>query len=95
MPLAAYNDAELNERPFRERFPDENVELDEVEAKFQISVKFPLVYGLIRDKADLFFAHTNGSFWHVYNSDISAPFPSVANSDLRRATIENFILNNV
>ena len=72
--LAAYNSAGVNEKPFREQFPDEDFSLDDVEAKFQISFKFPVVKNLFGDNGDLYAAYTNRSFWQVYNGEESAPF---------------------
>lgn len=44
------------------------------EAIFQVSMKFPLWYGLFEDKGDLYFAFTSRAWWQVYSDDISAPF---------------------
>ncbi|MDU0352975.1 phospholipase A [Paraglaciecola aquimarina] len=49
----------------------ENV--DNLEAKYQISVKLPL-YVPSNDTTGLYFAFTAKSFWQVYNSDVSKPF---------------------
>jgi phospholipase A1 len=47
--------------------------IDNSEAKYQISVKMPIF--LQDDQKDgLFFGFTAVSFWQVYNSDISKPF---------------------
>jgi phospholipase A1 len=72
--VASYNASGINPDPFREQFDDPDLELDSTEAKFQISLKFPLLTGLWGDRADVFAAYTNRSFWQVYNSDISSPF---------------------
>ena len=48
--------------------------LDDVEIKFQLSVKVPLAVGMFGDRANLFAAYTNTSWWQAYNSDVSAPF---------------------
>ncbi len=72
--LAAYNSAGVNEKPFHEQFPHETFSLDDVEAKFQISFKFPVVKNLFGDNGDLYAAYTNRSFWQVYNGKESAPF---------------------
>jgi phospholipase A1 len=52
----------------------DNVELDNVEIKFQISLKVPLAIGLFDNRAKLFAAYTNTSWWQAYNSDASSPF---------------------
>ncbi|WP_153915000.1 phospholipase A [Shewanella sp. TC10] len=49
-------------------------EVDNAEAKFQISFKFPLWHNVFGDNGHLFFAYTNQSYWQVYNKDISSPF---------------------
>ncbi|WP_340680602.1 phospholipase A [Paraglaciecola sp.] len=47
--------------------------LDNFEAKYQISVKFPLyLHG--ENTSGLYFAFTAMSFWQVYNGEISKPF---------------------
>ena len=49
-------------------------ELDDVEVKFQISLKYLATQDLIFKDLDLEFAFTTTSWWQAYNSDISAPF---------------------
>lgn len=61
-----------NEESFRLLNEDGNVE--DVEVKFQFSAKVNLVEGLFDDRADLYFAYTQRSWWQAYNSDASAPF---------------------
>ena len=63
-----------NNAPFEEKYPNEDVEVDEMEAKFQISFKFPVWYNVFGDNGHLFFAYTNQSYWQVYNKDVSSPF---------------------
>lgn len=48
--------------------------MQDVEAKFQLSIKIPLLVGLFEDRADIFGAYTNRSFWQVYNTENSSPF---------------------
>jgi phospholipase A1 len=71
--LAAYNSNPNNE-PYREVTGDPNLELDEVESQFQVSIKVPLGIDLFKNKVDIFAAFTMRSYWQVYNSDNSAPF---------------------
>lgn len=49
-------------------------ELDDVEIKFQVSLKYLFMQDLIFKDLDLQFAFTSTSWWQAYNSDISAPF---------------------
>ena len=67
----SYND-KLNSQPFEPFGNAEN--LKELEAKFQISFKFPLYENLLMEDADLYFAFTNQSWWQVYSPEASSPF---------------------
>jgi len=49
-------------------------DLENEEAKYQISFKVPLLTGLMEDRTTLWFGYTQRSFWQVYNRDDSAPF---------------------
>lgn len=49
-------------------------DLENEEAKYQISFKVPLLTGLFEDRTTLWFGYTQRSFWQVYNKDDSAPF---------------------
>ncbi|RBP31916.1 phospholipase A1 [Marinobacter pelagius] len=49
-------------------------ELRNLEAKYQISFKVPLLTGLFDDRTTLWFGYTQQSYWQVYNQDDSAPF---------------------
>lgn len=72
--LASYNSNGYNAEVFREQFDDPSIELDDTEAKFQLSIKSPLAVNLFDKNIDIYAAYTNRSFWQVYNDDISAPF---------------------
>ncbi len=72
--FAAYNGSSYNAEHFQEQYDDPEYNLDDVEAKFQLSVKFPLLVNLFDDTFDIYAAYTNRSFWQVYNSEESAPF---------------------
>ncbi len=63
-----------NMKPFADKVSEGDGEVDDIEAKFQISFKFPLMYNVFGDNGHLFFAYTNQSYWQVYNKDISSPF---------------------
>ena len=45
--FAAYNASDPNVEPYREAFGDPDYELDDVELKFQLSLKVPLAHSLI------------------------------------------------
>ena len=61
-----------NGEPFRAI--NEDFELDNFEAKFQLSFKAPVAESLIKDEDVLFFGFTIQSYWQMYNSDVSSPF---------------------
>ncbi len=69
-----------NENPNVEPFSplageiSENQQLDNAEAKFQISFKVPLVEDFLIEDSTLWGGYTQLSLWQVYNSDASAPF---------------------
>ena len=73
--LANYNFSSMNNGPFIES-SEADIDLNNTEAKFQISFKFMLLENLSRKytNGDLYFAFTQMSMWQVYNSDISSPF---------------------
>lgn len=68
--VMTYND-KVNEEPYN---LTNDEEVDRVEAKFQVSLKIPLVKNLFGTDTALTAAYTQQSWWQVYNSDISAPF---------------------
>lgn len=49
-------------------------DIDNKEAKYQISFKVPLMTGWLDGRTTLWFGYTQKSFWQVYNQDESAPF---------------------
>ena len=63
-----------NALPFEIKYPDEDFTIDNLEAKFQISFKFPIMYNVFGDNGHLFLAYTNQSYWQVYNEAASSPF---------------------
>ncbi|MGS0730088.1 phospholipase A, partial [Shewanella sp. 0m-11] len=66
--------ASPNMAPFAEEAAEHPFGLDNMEAKFQISFKFPLWHNVFGDNGHLFAAYTNQSYWQVYNKEISSPF---------------------
>lgn len=75
--FASYNASGVNPEPLREYEDDPNYETDNVEAKFQLSFKMPLLVGLFDNRVDVFAAYTNRSFWQVYNDRESRPFRDI------------------
>lgn len=71
---SVHNTSGFNNKHFREIFNDPSIDLDDTEAQFQLSVKFPVAINLFDEKIDIFAAYTNRAFWQVYNNDQSAPF---------------------
>jgi phospholipase A1 len=47
---------------------------DNLEAKFQLSLKTPLWNKIYNDNGYLFFAFTQQAYWQAYNSEVSSPF---------------------
>jgi len=72
--ILSNNMSSPNEAPFERDDPNEDFRFQPWETKFQISLKTPIVYGLFNNRADLFVAYTNRSFWQQFNKEGSAPF---------------------
>lgn len=53
---------------------DKDIDFDNTELQFQLSIKTPLAIDLFDKNIDIFAAYTVRSFWQAYNSDISSPF---------------------
>jgi phospholipase A1 len=49
-------------------------EIDDAEAKFQLSLKMKLWEDILGTDMDLWAAYTQVSFWQVYNTEFSSPF---------------------
>ncbi len=70
---ASYNTSSYHPDLYQEAYKDSSFNLDDVEAKFQISLKIPLLVGIWDGTFDIYAAYTNRSFWQLYNEN-SAPF---------------------
>lgn len=67
-----------NDRPNSKPFPVDDRELQHAEAKFQVSLKFPLLTELLDSKkGSIFAAYTAKSLWQAYNDDVSSPFRDI------------------
>src|SRR5690606_16445175 len=75
--LPAFWTSDINNTPQSEN-PDNTVDtpqdLQNTEAKFQISFKTKFAENLFGDNGDLWGAYTQSSRWQVYNGDNSRPF---------------------
>ena len=72
--LGSYYFIKPQTTPFEEQFPEEDVQINPVELKFQLSLKTLLVSDLIGKTGDLWVGYTNRSFWQALNSKRSSPF---------------------
>lgn len=71
--VASHNFSGINPEPYREQYNDPTLETNDTEAKFQISLKIPLLVNLFKKQMDIYAAYTNRSFWQIYDTD-SSPF---------------------
>lgn len=75
--MPAFYTSNVNERPHSPapgHSAQQAQQLDQVEAKFQISFKTKTWQGVFGDVGDLWFAYTQTSHWQVYNDGVSRPF---------------------
>lgn len=61
-------------KPFEIQHPDQDINIDTVELKFQISLKTMIYEDLFGQTGDLWVSYTNRSFWQAFNSSNSSPF---------------------
>jgi phospholipase A1 len=75
--LPVFATSNQNKQPFSPN-PDNSVgqteQLDNTEAKFQLSLKAKVWQGVFGDAGDLWVAYTQSSRWQIYNSGQSRPF---------------------
>ncbi|WP_334178891.1 phospholipase A [Pseudoxanthomonas sp.] len=75
--LPAFWTSQVNERPSSPN-PDNTVteaqELQDIEAKFQLSFKTKFAENVFGDNGDVWGAYTQSSRWQVYNGEESRPF---------------------
>lgn len=66
----------VNNAPLSPNFGREQLQEDfsNVEAKFQFSLRLPVLTGIFNDRTTLWAAYTQVSFWQAYNSPESSPF---------------------
>ncbi|QBY05471.1 phospholipase [Thalassotalea sp. HSM 43] len=72
----SYTDS-INRKEYAESVPSSNwaENLEDYEAKYQLSIKVPLNYGdLLFENDSLYFGMTLQSWWQVYSENISKPF---------------------
>lgn len=72
--FAAHNFQGWDPGRYEEAYDQDNVDVDDTEFQFQLSVKTPLAVNLFDKKIDLFAAYTVNSYWQLYNSEYSSPF---------------------
>ncbi len=53
---------------------EEQLDLQQTEVQFQLSVKTPLMTDILGSKLDAYAAYTGRSFWQAYNTSESSPF---------------------
>lgn len=73
LPLA-YDQRRPSNAPYSNDVSDDSVQSQKLEAKFQLSFKFPLLLDAFGGSGDVFAGYTQRSFWQMYNSAASRPF---------------------
>ena len=63
-----------NTRPNEAPYAGLEGRLQNLEVKFQLSLKFQVASGVLGRNSLMFFAYTNQSYWQAYNREFSSPF---------------------
>jgi len=63
-----------NSRPNEAPYAGLEGRLQNLEVKFQLSLKFQVASGVLGRNSLMFFAYTNQSYWQAYNREFSSPF---------------------
>ncbi len=71
--LPIYYSSRLDEEAFLGA-SEADEDLDNTEFKYQLSLKFPIVYDVVGRNTSLWLGYTQLSYWQAYNDTISAPF---------------------
>lgn len=72
--IAGHQFSSPNRAPFESTYGADIPPLDRVEAKFQISLKAPLLLNALGTPVDIMAGYTNRSFWQMFNKQMSSPF---------------------
>jgi len=72
--LGAHNFQGWDSSRYQEAYDRDDVDVDDTEVQFQLSVKLPLAVDLFDKNLDIFAAYTVKSFWQLFNSEVSSPF---------------------
>ena len=72
--IAAYNSQGYNPDEFREIIGEDDLDLEDTEAQFQISIKAPLGVDIFDSGVNLFAGYTVRSFWQLYDEENSRSF---------------------
>jgi len=72
--LGAHNFMGYDAEPYESAYNQSDINADDTEVQFQLSLKMPLAVDLFDRKIDIFAGYTVKSFWQVYNTEESSPF---------------------
>jgi phospholipase A1 len=72
--IGSYYFIKPQEGPFKAQFPTQDINVDALELKFQLSLKTLLFSDLLGKTGDLWAGYTNRSFWQAFNHSRSSPF---------------------